>query len=79
MASEQINKERLNELLGIKEGQSFDDYMNDAVPDISSLRENSHEEDPTASLIAEAQAKVDEIDGKFHDSMQVIDDASRQM
>lgn len=30
--SEQINKDRLNELLGIQEGQSFEDYMNSAAP-----------------------------------------------
>lgn len=27
--AEQINKTRLNELLGIKEGQTFDDYLNE--------------------------------------------------
>lgn len=29
--SEQINKDRLNELLGIQEGQSFDDYINEGT------------------------------------------------
>ena len=29
--SEQINKNRLNELLGIQDGQTFDDYMNEAA------------------------------------------------
>lgn len=29
--AEQINKDRLDELLGIHEGQSFEDYMSDAT------------------------------------------------
>jgi hypothetical protein len=29
--AEQINKDRLNELLGIQEGQTFEDYLGEAT------------------------------------------------
>ena len=47
--SEQINKDRLNQLLGIQDGQSFEDYMNDGT----STNETQSVIDQTAKLIEE--------------------------
>ena len=60
--AEQINKDRLNELLGIQEGQTFEDYMNDAAPPMDDTQSVI---DQTAKLIEETKSKVDEIDEKF--------------
>ena len=60
--AEQINKDRLNELLGIQEGQTFDDYMNAAAPPMDDTQSVI---DQTAKLIEETKSKVDEIDEKF--------------
>jgi hypothetical protein len=68
--AEQINKDRLNELLGIHEGQSFEDYMNEAsVP----MDDAQSVIDQTAQLIQETKERVDEIDKKFQDNLQTID------
>lgn len=74
--AEQINKDRLNELLGIQEGQSFDDYMNEAVPQMDDTQSVI---DQTAKLIEETKSKVDEIDEKFQENFQVIEQAKNQI
>ena len=73
--AEQINKDRLNELLGIQEGQSFDDYINagNDMPDTQSVI------DQTAKLIEETKQKVDEIDEEFQSNLQTIDNAQLQL
>lgn len=73
--SEQINKDRLNQLLGIQDGQSFEDYMNDGT----STDETQSVIDQTAKLIEETKEKVDEIEGQFQHNIQVIDDAKNQI
>lgn len=73
--AEQINKDRLNELLGIQEGQSFDDYLNDGT----SIDDPQSVIDQTQALINETQGKIDEIDEKFQANMQVIDNAQTQL
>ena len=74
--AEQINKDRLNELLGIQEGQSFDDYMNEATAPVD---ETQAVIDQTTQLIEETKAKVDEIDEKFQQNLQVIDNAKSEI
>lgn len=74
--AEQINKDRLNELLGIQEGQSFEDYMNEAT---APVHDTQSVIDQTAQLIEETKAKVDEIDEKFQQNLQVIDEAKNQV
>lgn len=74
--AEQINKDRLNELLGIQEGQSFDDYMNEAVPQMDDTQSVI---DQTAKLIEETKSKVDEIDEKFQENFSVIEQAKNQI
>lgn len=76
MASEQINKDRLNELLGIQEGQSFEDYMNEGVGQTSATDEVI---DQTTKLIEETKFKVDEIEEKFNQNLKTIDDGERQL
>ena len=73
--SEQINKDRLNELLGIQEGQSFDDYINDGT----SMDQTQSVIDKTQALINETQSKIEDIDEKFQSNMQVIDDAQTKL
>lgn len=57
--AEQINKDRLNELLGIKDGQSFDDYMSEATAPVEDAQSVI---DQTEKLLQETKDKVDEID-----------------
>ena len=73
--SEQINKDRLNELLGIQEGQSFDDYINEGT----SMDQTQSVIDKTQALINETQSKIEDIDEKFQSNMQVIDDAQTKL
>ena len=73
--SEQINKDRLNELLGIQEGQSFDDYINEGT----SMDQTQSVIDETQALINETQSKIEDIDEKFKSNMQVIDDAQTKL
>lgn len=73
--SEQINKDRLNELLGIQEGQSFDDYINEGT----SMDQTQSVIDETQALINETQSKIEDIDEKFQSNMQVIDDAQTKL
>lgn len=73
--SEQINKDRLNQLLGIQDGQSFEDYMNDGT----STNDTQSVIDQTAKLIEETKEKVDEIEGQFQHNIKVIDDAKNQI
>ena len=73
--SEQINKDRLNELLGIQEGQSFDDYINEGT----SMDQTQSVIDKTQDLINETQSKIEDIDEKFQSNMQVIDDAQTKL
>lgn len=74
--AEQINKDRLNELLGIQEGQTFEDYMNETAPPMDDTQSVI---DQTAKLIEETKSKVDEIDEKFQENFQVIDKAKTQI
>ena len=74
--AEQINKDRLNELLGIQEGQSFDDYMSEVTSPVDDAQSVI---DQTTQLIEETKAKVDEIDEKFQQNIQVLDTAKTQL
>lgn len=73
--AEQINKDKLNQLLGIQEGQSFQDYMNDGA----SIDEAQSVIEQTAKIIEETKGKVDEIEGQFQHNIQVIDAAKKQI
>ena len=73
--SEQINKDRLNELLGIQEGQSFDDYINEGT----SMDQTKSVIDETQALINETQNKIEDIDEKFKSNIQVIDEAKTKL
>ena len=73
--AEQINKDRLNQLLGIQEGQSFEDYMNDGT----NADETQSVIEQTAKLIEETKEKVDKIEGQFQHNIQVIDEAKNQI
>ena len=73
--SEQINKDRLNELIGIQEGQSFDDYIKEGT----SMDQTQSVIDETQALINETQSKIEDIDEKFQSNMQVIDDAQTKL
>ena len=74
--AEQINKDRLNELLGIKEGQSFDDYMNDGMSDISDTQSVI---DQTAQLIQDTKDKVSEMDEQLNHQIEIIDQGKLQI
>ena len=74
--AEQINKDRLNELLGIKDGQSFDDYMNEGMSDMS---ETQSVIDQTAKLIQETKDKVSEMDDQLNHQIEVIDQGKLQI
>lgn len=76
MASEQINKDKLNELLGIQEGQSFEDYLNEAAPPMNDTQSVI---DQTTKLIEETKTKVDEVEAKFQENIQTIDKAKSQI
>ena len=74
--AEQINKDRLNELLGIKEGQSFDDYMNDGMSDMSDTQSVI---DQTAQLIQDTKDKVSEMDEQLNHQIEIIDQGKLQI
>ena len=74
--AEQINKDRLNELLGIKEGQSFDDYMNDGMSDMSDTQSVI---DQTAQLIQDTKDKVSEMDEQLNHHIEIIDQGKLQI
>ena len=74
--AEQINKDRLDELLGIHEGQTFEDYIGEAT---SPVDETQSVIDQTTQLLEETKAKVDEIDEKFQTNMEVINSAQTQI
>lgn len=74
--AEQINKDRLNELLGIKDGQSFDDYMNEGMSDMSDTQSVI---DQTAQLIKETKDKVSEMDDQLNHQIEVIDQGKLQI
>ncbi len=74
--AEQINKNRLNELLGIQEGQTFEDYMDEATKPMDDAQSVI---DQTAKLIEETKSKVDEIDEKFQENFSIIDKAQTQV
>lgn len=74
--AEQINKDRLNELLGIQEGQTFEDYMNEAAPPMD---ETQAVIDQTTQFLEEAKNKVQEMEGEFKGNMEVIDTAKNQI
>ena len=63
--AEQINKSKLDELLGIHDGQSFDDYMNESIGETTQQDEAQQVIDQTTKMLEEAKNKVSEIDGKF--------------
>ena len=74
--AEQINKNRLDELLGIHEGQTFEDYIGEAT---SPVDDTQSVIDQTTQLLEETKAKVDEIDEKFQENMEVINTAQTQI
>lgn len=74
--AEQINKNRLNELLGIQEGQSFDDYMNEATAPVDEAQSVI---DQTTKLIEETKSKVDEIDEKFQENFSIIEKTKNEI
>lgn len=74
--AEQINKDRLDELLGIHEGQTFEDYIGEAT---SPVDETQSVIDQTTQLLEETKSKVDEIDEKFQTNMEVINSAQTQI
>ena len=74
--SEQINKDRLNELLGIQEGQTFEDYMNSASPPMDDTQSVI---DQTQKMLQETKDKVAEIDEKFQQNIQVIDSTKKDI
>lgn len=74
--AEQINKDRLNELLGIKEGQSFDDYMNDGMSDMSDTQSVI---DQTAQLIQDTKDKVSAMDEQLNHQIEIIDQGKLQI
>ena len=74
--AEQINKDRLNELLGIKDGQSFDDYMNEGMSDMS---ETQSVIDQTAQLIQDTKDKVSEMDEQLNHQIEIIDQGKLQI
>ena len=74
--AEQINKDRLNELLGIQEGQTFDDYMNEASAPVSDTQSII---DQTEKLLQETKDKVDEIDEKFQENFDVIEKTKNEI
>lgn len=74
--AEQINKDRLNELLGIQEGQSFEDYMNDGL---SGTSDTQSVIDQTTQLIQETKDQVSAMDEQLNKQIQVIDDGKRQL
>ena len=73
--AEQINKSRLDQLLGIQDGQSFEDYMNE----VYSTEDTQSVIDQTAKLIEETKEKVDEIEGQFQSNIQAIDENTNQI
>ena len=77
--AEQINKSKLDELLGIHDGQSFDDYMNESIGETPEQDDAQQVIDQTTKMLEEAKNKVSEIDGKFQQNIQVIDDAQSQI
>ena len=74
--SEQINKDRLDELLGIKDGQTFEDYMGEAAPPMDDAQAVIEQ---TQKMLQETKEKVEEMDGKMQQSIQVIDDAKGEI
>ena len=74
--AEQINKDRLNELLGIKDGQSFDDYMSEAAAPVEDAQSVI---DQTEKLLQETKDKVDEIDQKFQENFEVIEQTKNEI
>ena len=77
--AEQINKSKLDELLGIHDGQSFDDYMSESIGETPEQDDAQQVIDQTTKMLEEAKNKVSEIDGKFQQNIQVIDDAQSQI
>ena len=74
--AEQINKGRLDELLGIQDGQTFEDYLKEAT---SPVEDADSVIDQTTRLIQETKSKVDEIEGQFQQNIEVIDEAKSQI
>ena len=77
--AEQINKSKLDELLGIHDGQSFDDYMNESIVETPQQDEAQQVIDQTAKMLEEAKNKVEGIDGQFQHNLQVADDNTQQI
>lgn len=74
--AEQINKGRLDELLGIQDGQTFEDYLNEATAPVESADSVISQ---TERMIQETKSKVDEIEGQFQQNLEVIDEAKSQI
>ena len=74
--AEQINKGRLDELLGIQDGQTFEDYLNEATAPVENADSVISQ---TERMIQETKSKVDEIEGQFQQNLEVIDEAKSQI
>ena len=68
--AEQINKGRLDELLGIQDGQTFEDYLNEATAPVENADSVISQ---TERMIQETKSKVDEIEGQFQQNLEVIE------
>ena len=74
--AEQINKSRLDELLGIRDGQSFEDYMGSVT---SPVEDADSVIDQTQKMLQETKDTVGEIEGRFQENLGVIDDVKNQI
>ena len=77
--AEQINKSKLDELLGIHDGQSFDDYMNESIGETPQQDEAQQVIDQTTKMLEEAKNKVGELDCQFQHNLKVADDNTNQL
>lgn len=71
--AEQLNRDRLNELLGIQEGQTFDDYMDEVGSDVSAVQSQANQ------LISDTRDRLGEIDQQVRQDVQTIDAAQSQL
>ena len=77
--AEQINKSKLDELLGIHDGQSFDDYMSESIGEAPQHDEAQQVIDQTTKMLEEAKNKVGELDCQFQHNLKVADDNTNQL
>jgi len=74
--AEQINKSKLDALLGIQEGQSFEDYMGDVA---SPTDDTQSIIDQTTKLIQDTKSTIDGVEEKFKDGAQMMDVAKAEV